>query len=152
MEFVANYVKKVHQKRIERVNRKTQAHLGYQVYDARRAVDAERNKLFGGGKAQIADHSVGEMSVRLGGLWRQGRSICGVRVTTVGASPGQEARTGLHRVHLARLRITAQQNGKRFALINEKFIRVDHAPRRCPTPVSASPTARGQDTGSALQE
>jgi hypothetical protein len=112
MEFVANYVKKVHQKRIERVNRKTQAHLGYQVYDARRAIDAERNKLFGGGKAQIADHSVGEMSVRLGGLWRQGRSICGVRVTTVGASPGQEARTGLHRVHLARLRITAQQNDK----------------------------------------
>jgi len=88
MEFVANYQEKGPSKRIERVDR-TQAHPGYQVYDSRRVVDPEWNKLFGGGKAQIAYYSMGKMSVRLGGLWRQGRPICGVRVTNCGPHPAR---------------------------------------------------------------
>jgi hypothetical protein len=48
IEFVANYI--VLRKRFERVDG-TRAHPGYQVYDARRIVDAEWNKFFGGGKA-----------------------------------------------------------------------------------------------------
>lgn len=42
---------------------------GYQVYDARCVVDPEWNEFFRGGKAQIADYSMGKMSVRLGGFW-----------------------------------------------------------------------------------
>jgi hypothetical protein len=48
IEFVANYI--VLRKRFERVDG-TWAHPGYQVYDARRIVDTEWNKFFGGGKA-----------------------------------------------------------------------------------------------------
>lgn len=43
-------------------------HLGYQVYDASCAVDAEWDEFFGGSETQVADHGVGEMRVCFGGI------------------------------------------------------------------------------------
>jgi len=68
IEFVANYsaqkdMKTSVGKESKGLDRGTHAHSGYQIYDARRVVDPEWNEFFGGGKAQVTDYSMGEMSV-----------------------------------------------------------------------------------------
>jgi len=70
MEFVANYSTQKNENALLRKGRRTDAYPGYQVYDARCAVDPEWNEFFRGGKAQVADNGMSKMSVRLCGFWR----------------------------------------------------------------------------------
>jgi hypothetical protein len=79
MEFVANYVRNEKRsgqswKGSNRVQKKKPKKRGpyprYQVYDARSAINSERDEFFRSGKAQVADHSMGKMGVRFGGLGR----------------------------------------------------------------------------------